>query len=319
MIEISVVIPVYKAEGCMHELYKRLVTSLESITSDFEIILVEDCGGDKSWEIINALAQKDHRVKGIQFSRNFGQHYGITAGLDHCNGNWIVVMDCDLQDQPEEIPKLYNEARKGFDVVYARRAVRQDHLFKRWSSHLFYKVFDYLTEQQSDPAVANFGIYSRKVIDNFRSMRESVRAFPLFVRWLGFPSSFIDVEHAPRFSGTSSYTFYKLMHLAINVIVAQSNRPLRLSIKFGFFMALGSFLMALYYTVRYFLFFIPVSGWTSVMVSIYFLAGLFFVNAGFVGLYIGRIYDEVKGRPLYVVRERLNLPVMQMYEGLREQ
>jgi polyisoprenyl-phosphate glycosyltransferase len=316
---ISVVIPVYKAEGCVVELYKRLVNTLELITSEFEIILVEDCGGDKSWEIINTLTESDYRVKGIQFSRNFGQHYGITAGLDHCNGEWVVVMDCDLQDQPEEIQKLYLKAQEGFDVVYARRAVRQDHLFKRWSSRLFYKAFDYLTEQHSDPAVANFGIYSRKVIDNFCSMRESVRAFPLFVRWLGFPSAFVDVEHASRFSGTSSYNFYKLMHLAINVIVAQSNRPLRLSIKFGFFMAFGSFLLALYYTVRYFLFLIPVSGWTSVIVSMYFLAGLFFVNAGFVGLYIGRIYDEVKGRPLYVVRERLNLPVMQRHEGIREQ
>ena len=314
MIDISVVIPIYKAEGCLIELYNRLVVAFESITPDFEIILVEDCGGDKSWEIIRELTKKDGRVKAIQFSRNFGQHYGITAGLDHCNGEWVVVMDCDLQDQPEEIPKLYSKAQEGFDVVYARRAVRQDRMLKRWSSDLFYKVFDYLTEQKSDPAVANFGIYSRTVIANFRSMRESVRAFPLFVRWLGFPSAFVDVEHAPRFSGTSSYTFYKLMHLAINVIIAQSNRPLRLSIKFGFIMAIGSFLMALYYLIRYFLFFIPISGWTTLIVSIYFLAGLFFMNAGFIGLYIGRIYDEVKGRPLYVVRERLNLRAITLHE-----
>ncbi len=315
---ISVVIPVYKAEGCVHELYKRLVTSLEPITSDFEIILVEDCGGDKSWEIINALAQKDCRVKGIQFSRNFGQHYGITAGLDHCNGEWVVVMDCDLQDQPEEIVKLYAKAKEGFDVVYARRAVRQDNLFKRWSSLLFNKVFDYFTGQKNDPAVANFGIYSRKVIDNFLCMRESIRAFPVFVRWLGFPSAFVDVEHAPRFSGNTSYTINKLLHLALDIIIAQSNKPLRLSIKFGFFMSLCSFLMAIYFIVRYFLFLTPVSGWTSVIVSIYFLAGLFFVNAGFIGLYIARIYEEVKHRPLYVVQEQLNLPVLLRHEGVRE-
>src|SRR5512133_2960234 len=162
---ISIIIPVYKAEGCLHELYRRLQLSLETITADFEIILVEDCGGDRSWAIIRELAQADPRVKGIQFSRNFGQHYGITAGLDHCDGDWVVVMDCDLQDQPEEIPKLYAKTREGFDVVYARRAMRHDHLLKRWSSHLFYRVFDYLTEQRSDPAVANFGVYSRKVID----------------------------------------------------------------------------------------------------------------------------------------------------------
>jgi dolichol-phosphate mannosyltransferase len=309
-IDISIVIPVYKAENCLLELYRRLNASLETISSNFEIILVEDCGGDRSWEIIENLATHDKRVKGIQFSRNFGQHYGITAGLDACNGEWVVVMDCDLQDQPEEIPKLYAKAHEGYEVVYARRAVRQDHLLKRLSSLLFFRLFDYLTEQQSDPAVANFGMYSHKVIDNFRSMRESVRNFPLFVRWLGFPSASVDVEHAPRFSGTTSYTFYKLMHLAINAIIAQSNRPLRLSIKLGFFMACGSFLLALYYIVRYFIYSIPVSGWTSLIVSIYFLAGLFFINTGFVGLYIGRIYDEVKGRPLYVVRKRLNLSAM---------
>ena len=304
---LSVVIPVYKAEGSLHELYRRLRAALEMITADFEIILVEDCGGDRSWSIINELAQADQRVKGIQFSRNFGQHYGITAGLDYCRGDWVVVMDCDLQDQPEEIPKLYAKAHEGYNVVFARRAVRQDHLLKRWSSHLFYKIFDYLTEQKSDPAIANFGIYSRKVIDNYKSMRESVRAFPLFVRWLGFPSVVVDVEHAPRTSGASSYTLRKLTNLAIDAIIAQSNRPLRLSIKFGFFMAFCSILVACYYTVRYFWFSIPVAGWTSVIVSIYFLAGLFFVNTGFIGLYIGRIYDETKQRPLYVVHDFINL------------
>lgn len=301
MPRISVVIPVYKAEACLHELYRRLRVSLEAITPDFEIFLVEDCGGDRSWEIIRELARSDPRVKGLQFSRNFGQHYGITAGLDHCAGDWVVVMDCDLQDRPEEIPKLYAKSQEGFDVVYARRSERQDFWLKRLSSRAFYAVFDYLTEQQSDPAIANFGIYSFKVIDNYRRMRESVRNFPLFVRWLGFPSAVVNVEHSQRFAGSTSYTFYKLMHLAINAIVAQSNRPLRVSIKFGFFMAFFSFLVGCYYFLRYFLYSIPVAGWTSVIVSIYFLAGLFFINTGFIGLYVGRIYDEVKGRPLYVI------------------
>lgn len=301
MPHISVVIPVYQAESCLHELYRRLKASLETLTTDFEIILVEDRGGDRSWEVIRELAQVDSRVKGIQFSRNFGQHYGITAGLDHSDGDYVVVMDCDLQDRPEEIPKLYAKACEGYAVVYARRAVRQDHLLKRLSSKIFYAIFDYLIEQHSDPAIANFGVYSRKVIESYRSMRESVRTFPLFVRWLGFPSIAIDVEHAPRYRGSSSYTFDKLMHLAINSIVSQSNRPLRLSIKFGFFMAFCSLLVGSYYLLRYFLYSIPVAGWTSVIVSIYFLAGLFFINTGFIGLYVGRIYDETKRRPLYVI------------------
>ncbi|PLY16316.1 MAG: glycosyltransferase [Sedimenticola sp.] len=304
---ISVVIPVYKAEGCLHELYRRLKSSLAEVGQDYEIILVEDCGGDRSWEIIQELAAIDDGVKGIKFSRNFGQHHGITAGLDHCLGEWVVVMDCDLQDRPEEIPRLFAKAKEGYDIVFARRFERKEGLIKKLFARMFYAVFDYLTEQRSDPTIANFGIYHRRVIDGFCQLRESVRAFPLFVRWLGFNSVAIDVDHAPRHSGESSYTFRKLMRLAIESIIAQSNRPLRLSIKFGFFMALGSILTALYYTFRYFLYDVPVEGWTSVIVSIYFIGGLFFINTGFVGIYVGRIYDETKKRPLYVIKESLNV------------
>ena len=304
---ISIVIPVYKAEECLDQLYSRLKGTLETITKDFEIILVEDCGGDLSWELIKRLGQLDPRVKGLQFSRNFGQHYGITAGLDVCCGDWVVVMDCDLQDQPEEIPRLLTKALEGFDVVFARRSQRKDGFFKKLSSHLFHRAFQYLTDAKTDKTIANFGIYHRKVILNYRRMRESVRSFPLFVNWLGFESTTLDVEHAERPYGSSSYTFATLIKLAVNSIIAQSNKPLRLSIKAGFVLAFGSIAIAIYYTVRYFLYDIPVQGWTSVIVSMYFLAGLFFINTGFIGLYIGRIYDETKRRPLYVVNESVNL------------
>ncbi|MCX7136112.1 MAG: glycosyltransferase family 2 protein, partial [Proteobacteria bacterium] len=143
MAHISVVIPVYRAESCLEELYRRLRAALESVTEDFEIVLVEDCGGDRSWPLIVALAKRDPRVKGIQFSRNFGQHYGITAGLDHCDGDWVVVMDCDLQDRPEEIPRLYAKAQEGHEIVVARRGKRSDPLLKRLSSWLYYSVFSW--------------------------------------------------------------------------------------------------------------------------------------------------------------------------------
>jgi len=174
---ISVVVPVYKAENCLDELYHRLVTALEPITSDFEIILVEDCGGDNSWQVIEQLATKDKRVRGIQFSRNFGQHYGITAGIDHCQGNWVVVMDCDLQDRPEEIPRLYAKALEGYDIVLARRIARQDPLLKRITSLLFYKLFSYLADIEYDGASGNFRIMSRKVVESFRRMSEQLRFF----------------------------------------------------------------------------------------------------------------------------------------------
>jgi dolichol-phosphate mannosyltransferase len=187
MPHLSVVIPVYKAEGCLGVLYERLKHSLEQITQDFEIILVEDCGGDRSWDIILELAQKDSRVRGIQFSRNFGQHYGITAGLDHCDGDWVVVMDCDLQDPPEEIPRLYEKAQEGYDVVLARRGKRQDPPLKRLTSWLFYKVFNYFTELQYDGQVGNFRIMSRLVVENFCLMREQLRFFGGLIDWMGFP------------------------------------------------------------------------------------------------------------------------------------
>ena len=168
MAHISVVIPVYKAEGCLEELYRRLAVSLGEISQDFEIVLVEDCGGDRSWNIIQDLATKDPRVKGLQFSRNFGQHYGITAGLDYCDGDWVVVMDCDLQDRPEDIPRLYAKAREGFDVVVARRdGPRSHHLLKRLGSRLFYRLFNYLAEVEYNQT-GNFCIISRKVAESFR-------------------------------------------------------------------------------------------------------------------------------------------------------
>ncbi|HBI22130.1 MAG TPA: glycosyltransferase [Legionella sp.] len=306
---ITVVIPVYGCLAALVELVRRLQVVLGSITPDYEIIMVNDASPDDSWKAIGFLANQDYRVKGIRFSRNFGQHHAITAGLDHANGDWVVVMDCDLQDQPEEIVRLYEKGQEGYDVVFARRANRIDSHLKRFSSKVFYKIFDYLTEQESDPAVANFGIYRNTVIESIRQMRESVRSFPLFVRWLGFPSASIDVEHAARHAGKSSYNFSKLLHLAVNSIMAQSNRPLRISIKFGFVMAFSSILSGAWHILRYYTEGVSVEGWTSVFVSIWFIGGLMFMNLGFLGLYIGRTYDETKRRPIYVIRDYYNLPL----------
>src|SRR3990167_4056633 len=198
---ISVIVPVYKAETSLDELYFRLKTSLEEISLDFEILLVEDCGGDRSWQIIERLAKADPRVLGIQLSRNFGQHYGITAGLDCCRGEWVVVMDCDLQDRPEEIPRLYTKAREGYDVVLARRGRRNDPALKRLTSWLFYRVFSFLSDMDYDGDTGNFRIVSRKVVTSFRSMRERLRFFGGLVTWMGFPTASIDVQHDERFAG----------------------------------------------------------------------------------------------------------------------
>lgn len=300
---ISIVIPVYYGQNSLNEIYRRITISLEKITTSYEIFFVNDCSPDGSWTIIQQLAAKDDRVKGINLSRNFGQHYAITAGLDHIKGEWVVVMDCDLQDQPEEIIKLYQKAQEGFDVVFARRADRKDCFIKRISSILFYKVFDYFTDSKSDSTIANYSIVSRKVIEEFRRFKEQYRSYPLFIRWLGFNMTAIDVEHAERYDGKSSYTFTKLFKLAMDSIIAQSNKPLKLSIQFGFMMSLLSALYGSYLIYNFLFLAQPIEGWTSVMVSVYFLGGLIFANFGIAGLYIGKIFDEAKDRPLYVIKE----------------
>ena len=298
---ISVVTPVYRAEGCLEELYRRLVAALSGITQDFEIVMVEDCGGDRSWEIIRELARRDPRVKGIQFSRNFGQHYGITAGLDHCDGDWVVVMDCDLQDRPEEIPRLYARAQEGYDVVLASRGVRADSVSKRLGSWLFYRLFSWLADIDYDGSSGNFRIISRKVVAAFRQMREQLRFFGGQVKWMGFPTASIEVQHDERYAGPSTYTLAKLLRLATETIVAYSDKPLRLSVRFGFALAAIAFCFGIYIVVHAALYGSPIVGWASLIVSFYFIGGVIIAILGMIGIYLGKTFDEAKKRPLYIV------------------
>jgi polyisoprenyl-phosphate glycosyltransferase len=299
MARLSVVTPVYRAEDCLEELYRRLVAVLSGITQDFEIIMVEDCGGDRSWEIIRELARRDPRVKGIQFSRNFGQHYGITAGLDHCDGDWVVVMDCDLQDRPEDIPLLYAKAREGYDVVHARRDRRQDALVKRWAADLYFKVLEYFADLTYE--TGNFRILSRKVVENFRRLREQLRYSEGLINWMGFPAAYVEVRQAERFAGQSSYTLAKLWKLAFDVMIAFSDRPLRLCVRLGFAIAFLAFCYGLYILVSALLYGSPVTGWSSLIVSVYFIGGIIIAILGVIGIYLGKTFDEAKKRPLYIV------------------
>jgi len=301
MAHISVVTPVYKAEGCLDELYRRLVAALAPITQDFEIVMVEDCGGDRSWEIIQRLARADARVKGIQFSRNFGQHYGITAGLDHCDGDWVVVMDCDLQDRPEEIPRLYAKAREGYEIVIGRRGRSGAPVSRSFTSWLFYRLFSWLADMEYDGQAGNYRIVSRKVVDRFRQMREQLRFFGALLNWMGFPSATIDVQHDARHQGRSTYTLMKLWRLAAETIVAYSDKPLRLAIRLGFLIAFLAFCYGLTIFFRALFYGSPITGWASLIVSIYFMGGIIIAILGMLGIYLGKTYDETKKRPLYIV------------------
>ena len=295
---ISIVSPVYRAENLVDELVKRIHQSVSSITSDYEIILVEDSGPDSSWNKIVALAEKDPKIKGFQLSRNFGQHYAITCGLDQSKGEWVVVMDCDLQDRPEEIDALYQKAISGYDVVLARRNQRQDTFFKKFFSKAFYRTLGYLTGSAMDEQVANFGIYHRNVINAVCELRESIRYFPTMIQWVGFKQTAISVTHSARDVGKSSYNFKRLLNLALDIILAYSDKPIRLMIKLGILVSLLSFIMGFYFSFQYFLGNVTVPGYTSLILSIWFFSGLLLILVGVVGLYVGKTFEGVKKRPI---------------------
>ncbi len=306
MIHLSVVSPVYRAEKILPVLVQRISDAALTITRDFEIVLVDDFSPDNSWAVIEQLAKENKAVKGIKLSRNFGQHYAITAGLDNAKGEWIVVMDCDLQDRPEEIPVLYQKAQEGFDIVLAKRSNRKDKFFKRLFSRYFYKVLSYLTGSEQDATVANFGIYHRRVNDAIKQMRESIRYFPTMVQWVGFRLTKIEVQHDERFEGKTSYNFKKLLRLATDIILAFSDKPLRILVKGGLLLATIFFFVAIIYLIKWFRGEISVLGYTSLIISVWMLSGIIIATLGVVGLYIGKIFEGVKNRPIYLIEKKLN-------------
>jgi glycosyltransferase involved in cell wall biosynthesis len=304
---ISVVSPVYLGEDTVGALVERVTAELHKITDSYEIILVEDGSPDGSWEQIAKICKLDPHVRGIKLSRNFGQHQAITAGLDHAKGEWAVVMDCDLQDRPEEISNLYRRAMEGFEIVLARRITRQDSAIKRASSKLFYGALQYLTGISQDPLVANFGIYHRRVIDVLTyDMRESIRFFPMMVRWLGFDVATIDVAHAESARDSSAYSIVKLIDLAFNVMLTFSDKPLRLTVQFGGLITLTAAIYGVYLLNKILFSHSTVEGWTSLIVSIWFLGGFTIFVLGVIGLYLGRTFEQVKRRPIYVIQRREN-------------
>ena len=301
---ISVVTPVYGSQLDLKTLYTRLVDSISKITNKFELIMINDASPDDAWDVIQNLAKNDERVCGINLSRNFGQHQAIAAGLEYVKGDWCVVMDCDLQDRPEEIEKLYKKTLEGYDIVVGKRMNRKDSFFKRITSKLFYIVFNYLTKKKLDNKVANFGIYSKNVIDAIKSFKEKDRSFGLLAIWVGFKRAEIEIKHGDRGVGGSGYNFRKRMDMAVNHILSHSDRPLKLSIKLGLMISFLSLFYAVFLICRVLLLGTNVAGWASVMVSLFFLSGLMMMIMGMVGLYVGKIYEEVKKRPLYIISDK---------------
>lgn len=299
-IDISVVIPVYRGETTIEPLTSKLHTELQRITQHYEIILVDDRSPDTSWQQMQELSAQDERVISLRLSKNFGQHYTIMAGLARTSGHWIVVMDCDLQDQPEEIAKLW-EARNGVETVLALRENRQDSPRKRANSWLFYKIFNYLTDTNLDSRVANFGLYHRKVITAVLEMGDAIKYFPAMINWVGFERRYVEVAHRAAGERKSAYSLMKLLSLAGDTIVAFSDKPLRYSTKLGFGMSCISAVIAISYFIRYLTGGIEVPGYTSLILSIWFIGGLLLFCLGIIGTYIGKLFRQVKNRPIYII------------------
>ncbi|MHB1163455.1 MAG: glycosyltransferase family 2 protein [Minisyncoccota bacterium] len=303
MPHIAVVVPVYQAAPCLAELYRRTVAALEPLTSDFQLIWVDDASTDASWVMIQDLAAADSRLRGIRLTRNFGQHQAIAAGLDQCDADWVVVMDCDLQHRPEDIPALYARALTGFDIVIAAREHRHDSPGRRIATLLFYKAFRFLSGLPDQSALLNFRILSRRVVDSSRLLRERARFLGGVIAWVGYPSDIMPLSVDSRLAGRSSYRWGSLVRLATEITLAYSDRPLRLAAGGGLLMAAAALLFGAYVFSRAIFVGIPVTGWASLMVSIFFLGGMNVGVVGILGLYVARDFEQSKGRPVYLIRD----------------
>jgi polyisoprenyl-phosphate glycosyltransferase len=300
---ISVVTPVFnELRQTLHELVRRVDAAIETITHDYEIILVDDGSRNDAWEVISSLAMVNAHVRGIRLARNFGQHAAITAGVDQAAGDWVVVMDSDLQDRPEVIPELHAKAQEGYDVVFVNRAQRAEPWLYRVLATSFYRILNLLSGEEYNRLQGNFSIVSAHAVKAFRQLREPTRFYGGLLRWVGFNHTSITAVHGARFAGQPSYNFVKRLEFGFGLIVGFSTRLLYMSIILGLLMALASFVMAAYVVAKTFAHpELPVPGWPSVMTAVVFTAGVTNMSLGLTAIYIGRIFEQTKGRPLYVI------------------
>jgi polyisoprenyl-phosphate glycosyltransferase len=306
MTKLSVVIPVLNEETLIQELIDRVTLNCEKITNDYEVIIVDDGSLDRTWLKISDASKLNKKIKGLKFSRNFGHHYALTAGLHETIGEWVVVMDGDLQDRPEVIPDLYQESQKGYDVVFVSRKNRPEKIYYRALQKIFYWFLKSLSGLNFDSSQANFSIINRKVVDAFKSFPENARFYGSTIMWLGFKRSKIFADHGKRLSGKPSYTIKKRLRLASDIILSFSERPLKFAIGVGVILSTISILVATWIIYAAITWGYSVTGWTSLIFSIFFFSGVILVFLGIIGIYLGRVFQEVKRRPLYVVSERLN-------------
>lgn len=305
-IYISIVSPVYKAENLIDKLVSRIDNVIKEITPNYEIILVEDCGPDKSWQKIVENCNKNPKVKGVKLSRNYGQQHAIQAGLDQSRGEYVITMDCDLQDQPEEIEKLLSKAKEGYEIVVASRKNRQDDFLKKLMSRMFYSILSYLTETKQDSSVANFVCYHRSAVDAMAKVKDHNRYYPMLQQLIGFNYAKVEIKHAEREDGKSSYSYKKRIKLAIDTILTFSDKPLRLTVKIGVLLSFLSIIAAFFMIALWLISDVKAEGWASLALLTSFFSGAIISVLGMVGLYVGRTFESVKQRPTYIIQDAKN-------------
>jgi len=319
MVDLSVVVPVYGCRDCLGALHQRLTAVLASLTDSYEIVLVDDRSPDAAWTVISYLVDRDPHVRALRFSRNFGQHAAITAGIAHSDGLWTVVMDCDLEDPPEAIARLYATAQEGHPLVLARRVERTHSRFRRTAAHAYMRVLNTFIGTRLNGEFGTFSILSRTVRDAYLSLGEQDRHYMFILNWLGFEPGVIEVAQEQRFAGRSSYTLRRLVSHALEGVFFQTATVLVWIIYFGFALAFGGGVLAVYY-VYVSRVGSPPPGWTSLSVLLLIIGGFIISSTGVTGLYIAKVFQQVKDRPLYVVestREATSMPSVRVHRAER--
>jgi dolichol-phosphate mannosyltransferase len=303
---LSIVSPVYRAGEVIEEFCHRVMAELDTWNVPYEIVLVDDRSPDHTWQAIRSLCGADSRIHAYRLSKNFGQHYAVTAGLSKARGEWICILDCDLQDDPGYIRQLHEKASaEHLDIVFTKRDVRAQPVSKQFTAWLYTILFGFMADTRYGVAFGSLVLFNAKVKHSFLAMRDHDRLYLQVLRWLGYEQGFLEVKHHRRFSGRSAYTLRKMLHVAVQGWVSFSNRLLYYSIYFGFFLAFLAFVATLYIIYRY-LDHGYAAGWPSLFVAIIFATGVILMSVGILGVYIGKTFEQAKQRPLFIVDEALN-------------
>lgn len=310
--DLSVIIPIYNEESNINALHQRLRSVLDPMGCSYEFVFTNDGSRDQSLALIQALAQQDQRVRYIDFSRNFGHQIAVSAGLDLCAGEAVVIIDADLQDPPELIPQLYEKLRQGYEVVYARRRSRQgESAAKKFTAKLFYRMLASMTSVSIPVDTGDFRIISRKVVEALKMMPEQNKFIRGQISWIGYRQTFVEYDRAERAGGATGYTYSKMIRLALDGITGFSDVPLKVATISGFIVSGIAFLVMLYTLYARFVVHTYEPGWASLMISILFLGGVQLIAVGIIGEYIARLSTNVRRRPLYIISDtNITAPVL---------